>query len=128
MKKSAKILVIAALVVSAVVMTSCSNLMTLIAGKPEGTYVYAWNDAADDNGSLMFTFDGNNFVYTVNANLLGYTQNSSWEGTIKLNGAKATIKKSDNKAQEGMELVSTDRWYSFTAVDGDIELGPFKKQ
>ena len=39
MKKSAKILVIAALVVSAIVMTSCSNITTLIAGKPEGTYL-----------------------------------------------------------------------------------------
>ena len=128
MKKSARILVIAALIVSAVVFTGCSNLMKKVNGAPDGTYVYAWNNSADDSGSFMFTFDGNNYIYTTSVNLYGYSYTSSCEGKIKLNGTKATIKESTNTSQEGMELVSTDRWNSFYAVDGDVEVGPFKKQ
>ena len=127
MKKSAKILVIAALIVSAVVMTSCSNLMTLIAGKPEGTYL--WEDSSVENGTMEFEFDGTNFTFRQDINFAGYRAPSSYTGTIKLNGAKATIKTSTNKGVEGYELISDDRWYSFTVVSkkGD-ELWTFKKR
>jgi len=127
MKKSAKILVIAALVVSAVVMTSCSNLMTLIAGKPEGTYL--WEDSSVENGTMEFEFEGTNFTFRQDINFAGYRAPTSYTGTIKLNGAKATIKTSTNKNVEGYELVSGDRWYSFTILskEGD-ELWTFKKR
>ena len=113
MKKSARILVIAALVVSAIVFTGCKNLMKKISGAPDGTYVYAWYDSEEDNGSLMFTFDGNDFIYTTNVIIAGARINGSSEGTIKLSGATATIKESTNESQVGMELVSADRWKSF---------------
>ena len=127
MKKSAKILVIAALVVSAIVMTSCSNITTLIAGKPEGTYL--WEDSSVENGTMEFEFSGTNFTFRQDINFAGYRAPSSYTGTIKLNGAKATIKTSTNKNVEGYELVSGDRWYSFTILskEGD-ELWTFKKR
>lgn len=102
--------------------------MTKISGKPDGTYVYAWNNSTDDSGSFMFTFDGNNYVYTTSINLYGYSYTTSFEGKIKLNGAKATIKECTNENQVGMELVSSDRWLSFEAVDSNSSVGPFKKQ
>ena len=108
MKKSAKILVIAALVVSAVVMTACSNLTTLIAGKPEGTYL--WEDSSVENGTMEYEFDGTNFTFRQDINFAGYRQPSSYSGTIKLNGAKATIKTCEkNKDVIGYEFVSDDR-------------------
>ena len=127
MKKSAKILVIAALVVSAVVFTACSNLMTKVSGKPSGTYL--WEDSSVENGTMEFEFDGTNFTFRQDINFAGYRAPSSYTGTIKLNGAKATIKTSTNKDVEGYELVSEDRWYSFTVVskNGD-DLWKFKKK
>ena len=127
MKKSAKILVIAALVVSAIVMTSCSNIMTLVAGKPEGTY--SWEDSSVENGTMEFEFNGTNFTFRQDINFAGYRAPSSYTGTIKLNGAKATIKTSTNKNVEGYEFISGDRWYSFKLVskNGD-ELWTFKKR
>ena len=120
-------MVIAALVVSAIVMTSCSNITTLIAGKPEGTYL--WEDSSVENGTMEFEFSGTNFTFRQDINFAGYRAPSSYTGTIKLNGAKATIKTSTNKNVEGYELVSGDRWYSFTILskEGD-ELWTFKKR
>lgn len=126
MKKSAKILVIAALIVSAVVMTSCSNLTSLIAGKPEGTYL--WEDSGVDNGTMEYTFDGNSFEFKQDINFGGYRAPSSFTGTIKLNGVKATITTCTNEAQVGLELVSADRWHSFTLVDDGQELWVFIKK
>ena len=127
MKKSAKILVIAAFIVSAIVMTSCSNIMTLVAGKPEGTY--SWEDSSVENGTMEFEFNGTNFTFRQDINFAGYRAPSSYTGTIKLNGAKATIKTSTNKNVEGYEFISDDRWYSFKLVskNGD-ELWTFKKR
>ena len=127
MKKSARILVIAALIVSAFVFTACDNLTQKIAGKPDGTYL--WEDSSVENGPMEFEFDGTNFTFRQDINWAGYRAPSSYTGTIKLNGAKATIKTSTNKDVEGYELVSDDRWYSFTVISKDgYELWVFKKK
>ena len=119
MKKSAKILVIAALVVSAVVFTACSNLMTKVSGKPEGTYVYKWEGYV-----CTYTFDGNSFEYSVNLDG-GYK--STCSGKIKLNGYEATIKDCTYEVKNGNKLITTDRWKSFTEYTDDQELLTFEK-
>ena len=127
MKKSARILVIAALIVSAFVFTACDNLTQKIVGKPDGTYL--WEDSGVENGTMEFTFDGNDYTFKQDLNFGGARIPTSGSGKIKLNGAKATIKESTIEGQIGTELVSDDRWYSFTVISKEgYELWVFKKK
>lgn len=126
MRKSAKILVIAALVVSAIVMTSCSNLLTKISGKPSGTYEYK-----DRSTYLTYIFDGNDVQYKVKMdfNTTGdfsgdYITNI--RGTLKLNGAKATVKYENSTIEH--ELISEDRWNTFSLLIDDREVAKFRKR
>ena len=128
MRKSAKILVIAALVVSAIVMTSCSNLMTKISGKPSGTYEYK-----DEVLYMTYVFDGDDVefksIMDVNATgqFTGKPYTANIKGKIKVNGVKATVKYENSTIKEH-ELVSDDRWNTFSVVIDDTPLGPFTKK
>ena len=128
MKKSAKILVIAALIVSAVVMTSCSNLITKVTGKPSGTYEYK-----DEVFYLSYVFDGDDveFKSIIDANAKGQFTGKPYaaniKGTLKMSGLKATVKYKDSTIKEH-ELVSDDRWNTFSVVIDDTPFGPFTKK
>ena len=128
MKKSAKILVIAALFVSAIVMTGCSNLLTKVTGKPSGTYVYK-----DQVWYITYIFDGDNAEYKLitdynaSGNFTGKPYDTDIKGTVKVSGLKATVTFKDSTIKEH-ELVSDDRWKSFSIMIDDTPIGPFTKK
>lgn len=128
MKKSAKILVIAALIVSAILMTSCSNLMTMISGKPSGTYEYK-----DEVLYMTYVFDGDDVefksIMDVNANgqFTGKPYAANIKGKIKVNGVKATVKYENSTIKEHT-LASDDRWNTFSLLVDDKAIAEFTKK
>ena len=128
MKKSAKILVIAALIVSAILMTSCSNLMTMISGKPSGTYEYK-----DEVLYMTYVFNGDDVefksIMDVNANgqFTGKPYAANIKGKIKVNGVKATVKYENSTIKEHT-LASDDRWNTFSLLVDDKAIAEFTKK
>ena len=128
MKKSAKILVIAALIVSAIVMTSCSNLMTMISGKPSGTYEYK-----DEVLYMTYVFDGDDVEFksimdaNANGQFTGKPYTANIKGKIKVNGVKATVKYENSTIKEHT-LASDDRWNTFSLLVDDKAIAEFTKK
>ena len=128
MKKSAKILVIAALIVSAFVFTACDNLTQKITGKPEGTYEYK-----DQVLYMTYVFDGDDVEFksimdaNANGQFTGKPYTANIKGKIKVNGVKATVKY-ENSTIEKHELASDDRWKTFSLIVDDKAIAEFKKK
>ena len=128
MRKSAKILVIAALVVSAILMTSCSNLLTGIFGKPSGTYEYK-----DEMLYITYTFTGDKAEYKVitdfnaSGNFAGKEYTTDIKGKVKVSGLKATVT-FENSTIKKHELASADRWETFSVMVDDKPILDFEKK
>ena len=123
MKKSAKILVIAALVVSAVVMTSCSNLLSAITGKPNGTYVYeTYYDSGDLKTRDVYTFTGSKFKNESYSWLLGGFD-EPWitiTGSFTVDGDKATLTEENTGLNVKTVITTDDKWKTFTSSSGNL--------
>ena len=89
MKKSAKILVIAALFVSAIVMTSCSGLLSMFGSKPSGTYAYeeSYNYGTLSAGyKIKINFSGSKFDMSAESWGAGSTPIKPIYGKVKVKG------------------------------------------
>ena len=120
MKKSAKILVIAALIVSAILMTSCSFLF---GAKPSGTYVYETS-----TGSLrskqVYEFRGSNFEYRAYSDLLGTSYDEPWmsmKGTFTVDDDVATLVEKNSGLDIKIKITTTDNWKSFKQENSDYK-------
>ena len=111
MKKSGKILVIAALFVSAIVMTSCSNLMSLFGAKPSGTYTYEFASGSYGSYKYTCTFSGSKYTMEVSISVMGVTTNESDSGTFKVNGDTAKLYNKDKS--DYITIETTDSWKTF---------------
>ena len=123
MKKSAKILVIAALVVSAVVMTSCSNIMSLFGAKPSGSYVHETrNTKGELTAKDVYTFTGNRFKDEGYSKLLAGNWDEPWitiTGTVSVDGDTAYLTEENTGLNVQIVITTTDKWKSFKDKSGN---------
>ena len=120
MRKSAKILVIAALVVSALLMTSCSFLC---GAKPSGTYVYE-TSTNNFRSKQVYQFRGNSFEYKAYSELLSDNYNEPWmsmSGTFTVEDDVATLVEKNSGMDIKIKITTTDNWKSFTQEDSDYK-------
>ena len=118
MKKSAKIIVIAAFIVSAILMTSCSFLFS---SKPNGKYVYETVSTGGLRSKQVYEFRGNNWEYGAYSDLLGESYDEPWmsmHGTFTVDNDVATLVEKNTGYNIKITIKSTDNWKTFKTESG----------